>query len=433
VRTPLLNCFVALLASSLVTGAIAQPLEIEIREGSAGAMPIAVVPFDQVSAGPGGEDVASIVASDLHLSGRFAPLPVQGMGSRPHDASQVDFDEWRAAGAEAVVVGRVQQLSPERLEVQFQLLDVPKGEQLLGFRITSERGGLRRTAHHVSDMIYKALTGQRGAFATQIAYVTVTRGLEGTRYSLKIADADGYGPQTILSSPEPVMSPAWSPDGRRIAYVSFETKRPEIFIQDVATGSRESVASFEGINGAPAWSPDGRKLAMTLSKGSNPDIYVLNLSTRAFTRLTEHYAIDTEPTWSPDARYIVFTSDRGGRPQLYRISAAGGNAERLTYEGDYNARAALSPDGTQLAMVNGAGGRYRIAVQDLDTRLFQELSRGPLDESPSFAPNGSMIIYASRDGPRGMLRAVSVDGQVEQALALQEGDVRDPAWSPFLE
>jgi TolB protein len=411
-------------------------LTIEITKGLEGALPIAVVPFAwRGDAGrPPPHEVAGVVAADLERSGRFKPLPSNEMLSRPSRGEEVDFRDWRAVNVENLVIGEVSPNGPGGYLVKFYLYDVFRGEQITGYSMPTTAGDLRATAHHIADIIYETLTGEPGAFATRIAYVASIRSGNGKdakeRVELRIADADGYAPQTIVSSEEPIMSPAWSPDGRRLAYVSFENAQPSIWIQEVFTGKREKMTSFKGINGAPSWSPDGRYLALTLSKDGNPDIFILDIARRSLRALTRHWSIDTEPSWSPDGKNLVFTSDRGGKPQIYSVSVNGGEARRVTFEGDYNARASYSPDGRLLTMVTRSGGAYRIATLEIDTGVYRVMSTGRLDESPSFAPNGSMIIYATRVGGKGVLAAVSTDGRVQQRLRLQEGDVREPVWSP---
>lgn len=402
-------------------------LTIEVTQGAEGAMPIAVVPFGWQGAGQAPEDVAAVVASDLRRSGLFAPLPEQDMLARPHNGRDINFRNWRLLGLDSLVVGGVSRLLDGRYEVRFQLFDVNQGAQLAGYSFRTRGHSLRRVAHHISDIVYEKLTGQKGAFTTHIAYVMFSHDNGKPLYRLLVADVDGYNPQSILRSADPLMSPAWSPDARRLAYVSFENKRPAIYVQEATTGKREKVAAYPGINGAPAWSPDGRKLALTLSRDGNPEIYVLELASRKLTRLTRNLAIDTEPVWSADGRVIVFTSDRGGQPQLYEMPAGGGEARRLTFKGKYNARASLSLDGRYVASVMGDGERYRIAVLDREDGRSLPLTDGPLDESPSIAPNGRMIIYANG---KGELAAVSVDGRVRQRLMSAGGEVREPAWSP---
>jgi len=407
-------------------------LTIEITEGMEGALPIAVVPFGVLGTPAPNEDVAQIVAADLHRSGRFKTLPQEDMLARPTRGEQIEFRDWRTLGVDYLVIGEVQSSGAGNYAIRFQLFDVYRSEQLTGYNMTANDQNLRRTAHHIADLIYEQLMGVAGAFATQIAYITsIDEPGDKHRVELRIADADGHNPQTIVSSDEPLMSPAWSPDGRKLAYVSFEGGQSAIYIQEVYTGQRQKLTSYKGINSAPAWSPDGRKLAMALSKNGNLDIYVLDLATRDLRPVTRHYAIDTEPAWSPDGRYLVFTSDRGGKPQIYRAPAYGGNAQRLTFQNPYNASASYAPDGKSLTLVTQDNGNYRIAVQDLDSGVMQVLSRGNLDESPSFAPNGSMIIYATKAARRGVLAAVSEDGRVHQRIALDEGDIREPVWSPF--
>lgn len=424
----ILLCFVAVNARAALT--------IDITEVLEGAIPIAVVPFAWQGKGRPAAEIDAIISADLKRSGKFQPLSSQDMISRPHEGQQVNFSDWRTLQVEFLVIGKMQQNKDGKFQIQFQLFDVAKAAQMTGYSITSKREDLRQTAHQISDIIFESLTGIRGAFDTRIAYVTVTgEGKENKTYRLAVADADGYNEQIILSSPQPIMSPSWSPDGRRLAYVSFSRGRPEIYIQNIFTRKTQRVASYKGLNNAPVWSPDGKRLALTLSKDGNPEIYILEISSRTLHRVTRNYAIDTEPAWMPDGSALVFTSDRGGSPQLYMISVnrrgASGRAQRLTYEGNYNARASISPDAKFIAMVHRKDGGFRIAVLELDTDYFNILTDARLDESPSFSPNGSMIIYATEARYRGVLAAVSVDGRSHQRFSLNRGDVREPAWSPF--
>jgi TolB protein len=405
-------------------------LTIEVTKGVEAGLPIAIVPFEWTGPGQPPQVVADVIEADLVRSGRFDSIPRSDFLSQPHDASEINFKDWRLLKAEALVVGRVRALGPDTYQVQFQLMDVYKGGQLAGYRYTVPGARLRKLAHQISDIIYEKLTGEPGAFDTRIAYVTVEQNAGKRRFLLQIADSDGYNPQTVLDSPEPIMSPAWSPDGRSLAYVSFENRRPIVFTQNLFTRQRVRLAAFQGINSAPAWSPDGRKLALVLSKDGNPEIYVMDAATKALTRLTRNLAIDTEPAWSPDGRSIVFTSDRSGRPQIYRMRADGSDVRRLTFEGDYNGRASFSPDGKMLVLVTGEGGRFAIGVLHLRNNALQRLTSTALDESPSFAPNGRMILYATERQGRGVLAVISPDGRAEQTLKFQAGDVREPAWSP---
>ena len=415
------------------SGAEAQ-LEIEIISGNPSALPIAIVPFDwQDATPPPITTVDEIIASDLYRSGLFDPMDVEDMAERPLEEEQIRFGTWRLLKVDYIVIGTVRTPADGNgHELVYQLFDVHTQERLLSRITTVGPGDLRFGAHRVADAIYEALTGVPGAFSTRIAYVTATGVGNGTRYELVVADADGFAPQSIVGSPEPLLSPAWSPDGRRLAYVSFEKGNSAIYMQDVATGSRELISSGAGINGAPSFSPDGSKMALTLSRTGNPEIFVRDMATGRTDQITQHWSIDTEPVWAPDGRYIYFTSDRGGRPQIYRVPPRGGNPERVTLQGDYNARASIAPDGRKIAVAQGRGNEYRIAVWDIETERFTILTPGKLDESPSFAPNGSMILYATREGDRGVLSAVSADGSVRQRLILSEGDVREPAWSPVI-
>ena len=405
-------------------------LTIEITQGLEGAVPIAVVPF--ASAGqPAPENVAQIIAADLARSGRFAPTAEQDLIARPSEVAEVRFQDWRTLGVDSLVIGRVDSQGGGQYRVQFRVFDVFRGRQLTGYSLPASADNLRHVAHRIADIIYEKLTGEPGAFATRIAYVISESRNGQKQYQLQLADSDGYNPSTLLTSPQPLMSPSWSPDGRKLAYVSFEKGRASIFTQDIGTGQRSELASFTGINGAPSWSPDGRSMALTLSRDGNPEIYRLQLSDKKLTRLTKSAGIDTEPVFAPDGNSIVFTSDRGGSPQLYRMPVTGGRAQRVTFEGSYNASADFSPDGRSLALVHGEGGRYQIATLDLDSRLLRIVSDGRLDESPSYAPNGSMIIYATETGRRGVLAAVSSDGRFRQQFSLREGNVREPVWSPM--
>jgi TolB protein len=419
---------IALFAS---TAALAE-LEIQITRGAGKQTPIAVVPFGWEGSGTAPIDVAAVIGADLQRSGRFAPIDEGDMLQKPTAGVDVDFGDWSILGVEAVVIGRMTQTGDNAYSLQFQLFDVFGGDQLVGYRMPATRGTLRRAAHRVADMIYEKLTGIQGVFDTQIAYVTARGNGNERTYALLVSDADGESEHTIMESVDPIMSPAWSPDSRRLAYVSFEGNASSIFVQTLRTGNRIQVSNRPGINGSPSFSPDGRKLVLTLGgTDGNLDIHVMDLATRNVKRLTTNRAIDTEGSWSPDGRQIYFTSDRSGGPQVYRIGADGGTPERVTFEGSYNARPRLSPDGKKLATVHMDRGNFRIAVMELNQRGTLVLSTGQQDESPSFAPNSDTLIYATNQGGSGVLETVSADGLVRQRLAQSQGDVREPVWSPF--
>jgi len=353
--------------------------------------------------------------------------------SLPQRHSEVFFRDWRILEQQYLVIGEISQAVPNgEYRVQYELYDVYEQKRILGERVMGDVDELRDIAHRISDTIYETLTGVSGAFSTQILYVTVNRNADGNDlFQLQLADADGHRAQTILESREPILSPAWAPDGKRIAYVSFETRRPAVYIQNLQTGRREKIPSFQGLNSAPAWSPDGKKLAMVLSKDGNPELYLVDVESKQLQRLTHHFGIDTEPSWAPDGKSLVFTSSRGGRPQIYRLTLADGSVKRLTFEGDYNARGRLSRDGRFLLMVHRSNGVFHIAVKDLQRDDLRILTETHLDESPSIAPNGSMVIYATNYQNKGILAAVSIDGRVKFRLPSKAGDVREPAWSPF--
>ncbi|MEJ1096977.1 MULTISPECIES: Tol-Pal system beta propeller repeat protein TolB [unclassified Pseudoxanthomonas] len=423
-----------LLLLPMLASAQQRGLEIDIIGGNASALPITIVPMPyQGSAAAPQTDVAAVVRADLERSGAFRALPEASIVERPTRGSEIQYPTWRALRQDFIVVGRVVDGGEGGYRVEYELFDVAKQERLLGLAMTARANAMRDVAHQIADAIYEKILGVRGAFWTRIAYVTASGSGRNMRYALMVADSDGYSPQVIVRSAEPLLSPAWSPDGRKLAYVSFEGGNSAIFIQDIATGARQKVSSFRGINGAPSFSPDGSKLALTLSRSGNPEIYVMDIGSRQLRQLTNQSSIDTEPTWSADGSSIYFTSDRGGRPQIYQVPASGGSASRVTFEGSYNATATVSYDSKKIAVAQGSGNTYRIAMMDssLGSPRWSSLSPGSLDESPSFAPNASMVLYAAREGGRGVLYAVSADARVRQRLVLADGDVREPAWSPY--
>jgi len=421
-----------LLAAALLLGAAPghAQLRLDITQGVRDAVPIAVVPFGGQAEG-GAADVAAVIANDLRMSGRFAPLERRDLVARPTSGAEIRYEDWRLLRSDFIVVGRVEP-DGSAVAVSFELHNVRTGASLLAQRLPSTDKGLRATAHRIADLVFERLTGIPGAFSTRIAYVAVDGKPPAQRYRLIVADADGYNPRTILESREPIMSPSWSPDGQNLAYVSFEGKSSAIYVQRLASGERRRVSARAGINGAPAWSPDGRKLALTLSRDGNLDIYTLELGTQTLTRVTSDDAIDTEPEWSRDGQSLYFTSDRAGNAQVYRVVLdQARKAERVTFTNAYNARPRVSPDGKELALVTLDRGGYRIAVMDIASRNLRVLTNGRQDESPSFAPNGALVLYATRDRGRGSLAIASSDGAFQQRLSSDQGDVRDPAWQPF--
>lgn len=422
-------------------------LNLELTQGVQGAIPVAVVPFSgQDKDLQADNNLAGVITTDLQNSGRFNLMNANKMQQNPAAANDIDFTYWQKQDINNMVVGDVKAIGGGKYQVNVQLVNVfgnkdnaadsaPawKNSVMLSKTYTVSENQMRGLAHHISDDVYQALTGDRGIFSTRIAYVMVNRGGVNAQYSLEVADYDGYSPKPLLKSNQPIMSPSWAPNGHKIAYVSFESGDPAIFIQDVATGARQKVSGFAGLNGAPAWSPDGRKLAVVLSQSGYPKIYMMSLGSNKVTQLTTGTAIDTEPSWSPDGQSVLFTSNRGGGPQIYRVNVASGDVQRLTFSGNYNARGSfVPPEGKSVVVLNGGGNAYNIAVQDLNTGRYTVLTGSGNDQSPSVAPNGKMVVYATHSGGHGVLGVVSLDGKVKQLLPARDGDVREPAWSPFM-
>ena len=408
-------------------------LTIRITQGTSKQTPIAIVPFElDVDSSEKFLDIPNIVTKNLERSGRFKAIPREDMLQKPSTGADVDFDDWNILGIETLVVGRITQIGNDQYSIQFQLFDIFRGEQILGYRMSANQSSFKYVAHRIADMIFEKITGIKGVFSTQVAYVTADGNSNDRFYKLVISDSDGDNERIILESNDPIMSPAWSPDSRQLAYVSFEGNLSSIFIQTLRTGNRRKISDRIGINGSPAFSPDGRKLVLTLSNtDGNLDIHTLDLTTRKISRLTTNRSIDTEGTWSPDGSEIYFTSDRGGSPQIYKISSVGGAPSRITFEGNYNARPRLSPDGKKLAMVHLRNGKYQIGIIDIEKGSLLVLSTGSQDESPSFSPNSDTLIYATRQNGLGFLETVTADGLIRQRLASQLGNVREPVWSPF--
>ena len=419
-------CRILFVLGVLASGVARAQLTIEIVGGGATTIPIAIVPLANEGSFP--LSVTQIVGNDLSRSGLFKIVDAGGVNPRPARAEDVRYGDWTSRGADAVVVGSMAPLADGRVEVRFYLLDVVKQALLAGFTYVVTPAQVRATAHRIADVIYEKLTGSPGVFSTRIGYIAK----QGTRYELFVAEADGFNPLSIVTSNEPLLSPVWSPDGTRIAYVSLENKKPVIYVQTLATGARQVVANFRGSNSAPAWSPDSSKLAVTLSKDGGSQLYLINADGSGVQRLATSAGIDTEANFAPDGRSILFTSDRGGSPQIYRLTLANGSVERMTYEGSYNVSPRHLPDGKGFIFVRRDGNRFNIALQDFATRQVQVLTQGALDESPSVAPNGKLVIYASEIGGRGILAAVSSDGRVKQRLTAAASDVREPAWGPLV-
>jgi TolB protein len=425
---------IVLLGLALVAGTVQAADPLVISSGTDRATPIAVVPFGWQGGSVLPEDMAEIIGNDLRNSGVFEPIPRQNMISLPTQATEVIYRDWQALGAQYVLVGSIVP-NAGRLQIQFALFNVTTQQQVMTGSVGGGVDQLRDMAHHIADQSFEKLTGVKGAFSTRMLYVTAERfAVNNTRYTLQRSDYDGARAVTLLQSREPILSPSFAPDGRRIAYVSFEQKRPRIFVQHIDTGRREQITNFEGLNGAPAWSPDGNRLAFVLSRDGNPEIYVMDMGSRQIRRVTNQPSIDTEPFWGKDGQTLYFTSDRSGKPQIYKTNINGGSAERVTFIGNYNANPKLSADEKTLVMIHRQDGYtvFKVAAQDLQRGNLRILSDTSLDESPTVAPNGTMVIYATRQQGRGVLMLASTNGRVRLPLPTAQGEVREPSWSPFL-
>ena len=425
------NLGAALLLSLLALTAKAE-LVLEITEGVDNPTQLAIVPF--TVKGQGLSDLSDILVSDFTRTGLFAMLPQTDMLSFPPKAKDVVYRDWRSLGIEYVVVGNIAAPADQlEIEVEYSLVDVYRQKVVAVRTIKGTKARFRALAHTISDDIYQLLTGVRGAFSTKIMFVaSIPVGVGQFDYRLMIADSDGHNERLLLRSPEPIMSPTWAPDGKSVAYVSFESGKSAIYIHNLASSDRKKIIDFPGINGAPTWSPDGSKLAMVLSKDGSPDIYAFDLNSGRLTKLAPHFAIETEPTWTVDGKAILFTSDRGGRPQIYKVSMEDGWVERLTFEGNYNARAEVLPDGSGFVFIHRRAGRFHVAVKRFDSDHLTMLTSTKMDESPSVAANGAMLMYATSIKGKGILAAVAIDGGAKYRLPSDSSDVREPAWSPFI-
>lgn len=419
------------LSSLMLSQNASAALNLELTRGVANQLPIAIIPLTSSETFTPEYDITQVIQSDLSHSGQFKITRIKNIP--PSDKAALTY--WRTHHIDDVIFGKITALGQEKYRVHVNLVQVAQGrKQVLAQRVfTVKRPQLRALAHHVSDLIYEKLTGVKGIFSTRIAYVLVKREHNHRIYSLQVADMDGHNAQPLLTSTQPIMSPAWSHDGKRIAYVSFEKIMPRIYIQTIANGQRYCVSDYPGINGAPAWSPDDKTLALALSKDSvTPKIYLMDLATKHLRQVSFGFSIDTEPTWSADGRSLLFTSDRGGGPQIYQMNLQSKRLQRITFDGTYNARASFSPDGKMIVVLNREQGMYNIAVQDLDDDTLLSVTHSGFDASPSFAPNGQMVLYESKPGRQGMLGMASIDGRINCRLPTPEGDVQDPVWSPFL-
>lgn len=419
------NFILALVLLGVISNTHAELL-VTVEGVGSSATPVAILPFANEKS-LDKNAITPVIQSDLASSGLFQLIDTSTVNPVPSEPSQLNYSEWQSRAAQAIVIGSISGPEGEELTVRFRLMDTIKQQQLSGYSFKFKRNQYRQVAHRIADIIYEKMTGTRGTFSTQIAYILKQK----KRFELQVADADGQDSQRLLSSPEPLMSPSWSPDGSKLAYVSFESQKPVIYVHTLSTGQRKVVANFKGNNSAPAWSPDGKKLAIVLTQEGLSQIYLINAEGGTPTRLTASSGIDTEPTWSPDGQWIYFTSDRGGSPQIYKIPATGGSVQRVTFEGNYNVSPEMSPDGKTLAFIRLENGHFRVILQDLESGVSTELTNSKDDESPSFSPNGRMILYATTEGGRGVLAATSTDGRFHQRLVMNNGEVQEPAWGPL--
>lgn len=434
-------CRLTLLSVLLFSYNVSAAVDLELTQGIQSAMPLAVVPFNGNSQSSDLLDIAAVINQDLQNSGRFKLLDRSAQPEKPQNLAQTNGKLWQDLSIDDIVVGSVTPSGDGKLQVNVQLVDIFGGKKatpgakptvLLEKQFIVPPAGMRKLAHHISDLVYEKLTGEKGIFSTHIAYVVVEKKNNiPTRYRLEVSDMDGFNPKNLMVSQEPIMSPAWSPDGSKIAYVSFEKNHAGIYIQEIASGKRRLVTDYPGINGAPAWSPDGSKLAFVLSKGGSPNVYTLDVNTNSLVQRTTGGSIDTEPSWSPDGNSIIFTSSRSGGPQIYKVDLASGTTSRVTFDGNYNASGTFTPDGKNIIMLHQQGGAYNIAMQNVQTGKIDLITESGRDQSPSVAPNGSMVVFATKVGPRQVLGMVSTDARVRLRLPAREGDVREPDWSPL--
>jgi TolB protein len=416
----------------MLSGIAKAELMIQITGGSTSPIPIAIVPFANQTAQPLPETLETVITDDLNRSGKFSILPTSKMLSLPSDGKDVYYQDWKTLGQNYLLIGKIQFSTSEQLyHITYELFDVFQKTRLLGEELTTSAKGLRKVAHLISDAVFEKITGVRGVFSTKIAYVTLERNDGKDDYRLQIADADGHNAQVLLESHQPIMSPAWSPDSAKIAYVSFENGHSQVFTQEIATGKRRSISFDNGINSAPAWSPDGKSMIITRSVSGNPELYLIDLATLKATQLTHQFGIDTEASWAPDGKSIVYTSDQSGSAQVYMMSMINYQSERLTFEGSYNARPRFSDDGKSIFFIHKSDDSFNVAKMDLLNSNIQVLTSTSLDDSPSLSPNGRLIIYGTERDNKGVLAVFALDGSTKYFLPARYGDVRDPSWSPF--